>query len=126
MTVLYKGFSTYNRSKKFTVTDLDLIKQDIFNHLNIKKGEKLMQPSFGTTIWDSLFDPLDGNLEETIRNEVKLICASDPRVTLRSLDITRYDYGIQMILTLQENATNVVDSMKVTFDQNAQTLTVAA
>ena len=85
-----------------------------------------MQPSFGTTIWDSLFDPLDGNLEETIRNEVKLICASDPRVTLRSLDITRYDYGIQMILTLQENATNVVDSMKVTFDQNAQTLTVAA
>ena len=126
MTVLYKGFSTYNRSKKFTVTDLDLIKQDIFNHFNIKKGEKLMQPSFGTTIWDSLFDPLDGNLEETIRNEVKLICASDPRVTLRSLDITRYDYGIQMILTLQENATNVVDSMKVTFDQNAQTLTVAA
>ena len=54
MTVLYKGFSTYNRSKRFTVTDLDLIKQDIFNHFNIKKGEKLMQPAFGTTIWDTL------------------------------------------------------------------------
>ena len=122
---IYKGFSTYNRSKRFTVTDFDLVKQDIFNHFNIKKGEKLMQPGFGTTLWDSLFDPLDHTLEDTIKTEVKTVCAADPRVTLQGVKVTVYDHGIEIVITLQENATNVIDSMLLFFDQNAQTLTTA-
>ena len=40
--ILYKGFSTVNRYKKFRVTDIDLIKQDLINHFNIKKSEKVL------------------------------------------------------------------------------------
>ena len=58
MAIIYKGFSTYNRNKKFSITDLDLIKQDLFNHFNIRRGEKLMNPNFGTIVWDLLFEPL--------------------------------------------------------------------
>ena len=53
MAITYKGFSTNNRSKKFRVTDFELVKQDLINHFNIRKGEKLMNPNFGTIIWNT-------------------------------------------------------------------------
>ena len=59
MAILYKGFSTINRNKKFRATDVELVKQDLINHFSVRKGEKLMQPNFGTIIWDMLFEPLD-------------------------------------------------------------------
>jgi len=40
----YNGFSTYNRSKHFRLTDFDLVRQDLMNHFNTRKGEKLMNP----------------------------------------------------------------------------------
>ena len=51
------GFSTINRYKKFTVTDYDLIKQDLLNALNIRQGELPGRPGFGTTIWEYVFEP---------------------------------------------------------------------
>ncbi len=56
---LYNGFSTLNGSKKFKLTDFELVKQDLQNHFGIRKGEKLMNPEFGTIIWDLLFEPLN-------------------------------------------------------------------
>ena len=58
MANIYKGFSTINRSKKFRVGNFDLVKTDLYNHFQIKKGEKLMQPSFGSIVWSLLFEPL--------------------------------------------------------------------
>jgi len=55
---IYRGFSTLNRRNNFRVSDYDLVRQDLFNHFNIRKGEKLMNPNFGTIIWNMLFDPL--------------------------------------------------------------------
>ena len=40
----YTGFSTYNRLRKFRLTDFDLVRQDLFNHFSIRRGEKLMNP----------------------------------------------------------------------------------
>jgi phage baseplate assembly protein W len=47
-----------NIFKKFRVTDAELVKQNLYNHFNVRKGEKLMQPNFGTIIWNMLFEPL--------------------------------------------------------------------
>ena len=50
---LYKGFSTNdNLNPSSKLFDFDLIKQNIINHFNTKKGERLMNPEFGTIIWD--------------------------------------------------------------------------
>jgi len=49
----YKGFSSVNASNFGNkLFDFDLIKQDILNHFNTKKGERLMNPNFGSIIWD--------------------------------------------------------------------------
>jgi len=52
----YNGFSSQETKSSFKLYDIDLVKQDIINHFYIRKGEKLMNPDFGTVIWDLLFE----------------------------------------------------------------------
>jgi phage baseplate assembly protein W len=71
---MYKGFSTVSTStESFNLYDLDLIKQDLLNHFHIRQGERLMQPSFGTVIWDLLFEPLTEQVKELILQDVNQI-----------------------------------------------------
>ena len=78
MVTLYKGFSTINRSKKFRATDVDLVKQDLMNHFSVRKGEKLMQPGFGTIIWDLLFEPLTEETKNIIKNKIPVPIITNP------------------------------------------------
>ena len=66
MTNKYRGFTTINVAKKFRLVDFDLVKQDLINHFNIKKGEKLMQPNFGSIIWNCLYEPLTPEVKAAI------------------------------------------------------------
>ena len=55
--VIYKGFSSLTSAKKYHLTDFELVKQDLYNHLHIKPGEKLMNPDYGCIVWSLLFEP---------------------------------------------------------------------
>jgi phage baseplate assembly protein W len=66
MANFYRGFSTLVPNKKFRLTDMELVKQDIINHFNIRKGEKLMNPNFGTIIWNVLHEPFTEELKSLI------------------------------------------------------------
>ena len=122
---LYKGFSTYNRTRKFKLADDDLIKQDLFNHFNIRKGEKLMQPDFGTIIWDTLFDPFDDDTKNRIIKDVKRIIAFDSRVTAQNVIVTQFEKGIQIEIVLTYIANGQTGAMQLQFDQqNANQLTM--
>jgi len=123
MAIIYKGFSTINRSKKFRASDIDLVKQDLLNHFSIRKGEKLMQPNFGSIIWSLLFEPLTDSVNELIVNDVKKIVGYEPRLGVSNITITSQDYGIQIELDLVFIPTNQTTSMTMTFDSNSQTLT---
>lgn len=115
---LYKGFSTYNRSKKFRITDFELVKQDLINHFNIRKGEKLMNPDFGTIIWDSIFEPLNEDIKNLIVQDVKRIIGNDPRVMAQNVLVTQFDRGLQIQIELIYISTNQRDVMTVNFDQS--------
>lgn len=123
MTVTYKGFSTINGSKNFRITDFDLIKQDILNHFNIRKGEKLMRPNFGTIIWNVLYEPFTEDLKAVITQDVKAIAAYDPRVSFDNIIITEYDQGIQIELQLRYVLTNQINTMIVNFNGSTGTMT---
>ena len=123
MATLYKGFSTVNRSKKFRATDIDLVKQDLINHFNIRKGEKLMQPNFGSIIWSLLFEPLDAGLQQAIVDDVEQIVGYDPRMSLENITITSQDQGIQIELDLVYLPTNQATNLSLQFDSNSMTLT---
>lgn len=120
---LYKGFSTFNRTKKFRITDFELVKQDIINHFNIRKGEKLMNPEFGTIIWDSIFEPLNEDLKNLIMQDVKRILANDPRVSAQNVIVTQYEHGLQIEIDLIYVSSNQRDLLSMNFDQrNRQVL----
>ena len=88
MATTYKGFSTLGSSKNFRLTDFDLIKQDIFNHFNIRKGEKLMRPNFGTIIWNVLHEPFTEDLKSVITQDIRAIAGYDPRVIFDNIIVT--------------------------------------
>ena len=67
--VTYRGFSTLVNKKKYSLTDYNLAKQDLINYFSIKKGDKLMQPSFGSIIWEQLFEPLTDSTREIISSD---------------------------------------------------------
>jgi phage baseplate assembly protein W len=113
----YKGFSTYNRPKHFRITDFELVKQDLINHFNIRKGEKLMNPNYGTIIWDSIFEPLDENLKNLIVQDVKRVISSDPRVSAQNVIVTQFDRGVQIEIDLIYIPSGSVSSLTVQFDQ---------
>ena len=119
---LYNGFSTYNRSKHFRITDFELVKQDLINHFNIRKGEKLMNPDYGTVIWDTLFDPLDDDTKNVIVQDVKRIIGSDPRVGAQNVIVTQFESGIQIEIDLIYISTNQRNLLSLSFDRNSRTV----
>ena len=120
----YSGFSTYNRLRKFTLTDFELVRQDLFNHFSIRKGEKLMNPKFGTIIWDLLFEPLTDDIKDIITDDIKTIVEYDPRVSADNVVITEYDRGIQIELELRYVLTNQSSAMALKFERDSRTLTL--
>lgn len=122
---LYRGFSTFNRSKKFKVTDFDLVKQDLINHFSIRKGEKLMQPNFGTIIWGLIFEPLTDAVHQAIIDDVTAIVNYDPRIGVQNIKITEQNHGMMLEIDLIYLQTNQVDTLRIQFDKNTLTLTKA-
>lgn len=116
---MYNGFSTLDNSKKYKLTDFDLVKRDLQNHFAIRKGEKLMNPEFGTIIWDMLFEPMSDETKNVIVQDVKKIIANDPRVAAKNVLVTQYDRGIQLEIELIYISTNQIGSIIAKFDQSA-------
>ena len=122
--MLYKGFSTFNRTKRFAVSDYELVKQDLFNHFNIRKGEKLMNPNFGTMLWDMIFEPFTIEIKEAITDEVRMICSYDPRLVLEEVVVDEYEYGINLSIVVRFLATNESDRLNMKFNRESQTVTM--
>jgi phage baseplate assembly protein W len=115
----YKGFSSVNETTAETqLYDFDLIKQDIINHFKTKKGERLMNPAFGSIIWDLLMEPLTDSVRTALKDDVNTICTFDPRVTPIQMDITEYESGFLLELTLLMKKTNESTNMRLVFDQS--------
>jgi phage baseplate assembly protein W len=96
----YKGFSTVAGVKSNQLYDMDIIKQDLINHFYTRKGERVMNPNFGSIIWDLLYDPLDESTKEDILEDCKRIVKTDPRVSLVSSVVEDFENGLSVQLTL--------------------------
>lgn len=115
---MYKGFSTVSsNTENFALYDFQLIQQDILNHFHVRQGERLMNPEFGTIIWDLLFEPLTEDLKDLIVQNVNEIVNYDPRVQAENPVITQYENGIQIECVLTYLPYNISQSMQLRFDQ---------
>lgn len=116
---LYRGYSTVNNdTTKTRLEDAELIKRDLANHFNIRKGEKLMRPDFGTIIWDALFEPLTEDLRDAIVEDVTQIVNYDPRLIVEGILVDEYEQGILVEARVRYRNTNQVETLKLLFDQD--------
>jgi phage baseplate assembly protein W len=122
MTV-YRGFSTLVNAKKYSLTDYELARQDLINYFNIKKGDKLMQPNFGTIIWSQLFEPLTEGTQQIIRSDIERIAGYDPRLQVNQVVVTQENQGLQIQIGLTYIPTNQADTLLLNFNNASQTLT---
>lgn len=85
----YKGitFRGFDENKSFRRTEVELVKQDLLNHIFTRRGERIMMPTFGTRIPDLLMEPMDNTSLFIIRNDLLEVFNYDPRVNLRELRI---------------------------------------
>ena len=123
MAIMYRGFSTVGRTRKFRLTDFELVKQDLINNFYIRKGEKLMNPDFGTIIWNVVHEPLTEDLKSVIVTDIKTIAGYDPRLSIDNVIVTEYDQGIQVELQLCYVLTDQTNVMNLQFDNQTQTIT---
>lgn len=115
----YKGFSTVDPTNYGSkLYDFDLIKQDILNHFNTRKGSRVMNPSFGTIIWDLIMEPMTEKVRELLKQDIQTICNFDPRVYPLQIDIREYEQGFLVEVTLQMKNTDQSTKMRLAFDQN--------
>ena len=119
----YRGFSTINQVKKFRLTDLELVKRDLLNHFAIRKGEKLMQPNFGSIIWNMLYEPLTPDVQAIITADIKRIVDYDPRLNVDGVLVNELDNGLQIQIDLTYLPGNYSDRLTLQFDSQNQTLT---
>jgi len=115
---MYRGFSTVStNTENFSLFDFELIQQDLLNHFHIRQGERLMNPTFGTVIWDLLFDPLTDDLKAIITKNVDQILNYDPRISAQNIIVTAYESGIQIECILTYLPYNISQTLQMKFDQ---------
>jgi phage baseplate assembly protein W len=112
------GFSTLdNNNPGSKLYDYDLIKQDLINNFNTRRGERVMNPTYGSIIWELLFEPLTDSIREQIQQDVLAICRNDPRIYPSQIDISEYPQGYLIELTLVLNYNNQSVNLALAFDQ---------
>jgi phage baseplate assembly protein W len=79
---------------KFSLTDAELVVQNLVNALNIRLGTKVGQPGYGTRLWDFIFEPNSATTQSEIENEIKRLANQDPRLQLAELVAYPFENGI--------------------------------
>ena len=113
----YNGFSSQETKSSFKLYDIDLVKQDIINHFYIRKGEKLMNPDFGTVIWDLLFEQFTEEVKKLITEDVEQIINYDPRIAINGVIIDSTDMGIRIEANVTYIPFNINERMTFNFDR---------
>jgi phage baseplate assembly protein W len=117
-TRLFVGYSSVDTSIKQTqYTDLDLIKRDLINHFYTRKGERVMMPTFGSIIWDMIFEPMTPENIAIIVDDSTQIVAQDTRIQLQSINLVEYDHGLQLQMNISYQPLNIVESFSLDFDR---------
>lgn len=70
--------------------DLLVLESSIRNILLTAKGERVMNPDFGTNLHTSVFEPDTGAVEALVREDIlRAVATYEPRVALDAIQITR-------------------------------------
>lgn len=105
-----------NFGKKFRLVDENLILQDFINSLNIRKGEKVGQPDYGTNIWSYAFEPNTQDVHQKLKTEVEHVASLDPRLKLTNIHVYTSEHGILVQADISLVPFTSIEQLQVYFD----------
>jgi phage baseplate assembly protein W len=111
------GFNTIDQNKYFTLTDFELIKRDLLNAFNIRQGEVVGLPWYGTTLWDNLFENQTQDTIQAVYNEVQRVAGGDPRIYISSIEVFPQQNGLLIQLELTVVPSTTAQRLNIFFNQ---------
>jgi phage baseplate assembly protein W len=122
MKKIFSGYSTIDRKiSKTNIYDKDLVKRDLLNHIFTRRGERVMNPTFGTSIHDLLFEPFNESLKDRIISEIREVINAEPRVQLEGIETFEEDWGLTIKVDLYYNIFEDVETLYLEFKKNFST-----
>lgn len=119
----YIGYSTVNNEfQSVRLTDTELVKRDLLNTFAIRKGEKLHNPEFGSSVVDLVMEPLTEQVKNLILEEINRVIDSEPRVRPENIIVDEYENGIQVDISLTYVQNNLTERMIVLFNRQDGTV----
>jgi len=118
----YYGFNTIGQEKKFGLVDYELVKRDLLNSLLIKQGEKPGNPSYGTSIWNIVFEPMTDDVMRDIETEIRRTIQQDPRIKLERVSVYPKENGVLIELDVTVLPTTEEYRLTLFFDQALNTV----
>jgi phage baseplate assembly protein W len=118
----FRGYSTVGTIFTDSVRyDLDLAKQDLLNNFNTRKGERVMMPTFGSIVWDMLFEPLDDITIGLIEDDVRTIISNDPRWLLQSIAVSESPNTLNIEIIVTYVPTSQTVTLPLTYNKGTTT-----
>lgn len=87
-----------NTGRKFRLVDQPLVIQDFVNALNIRQGQKVGNPGYGTTLWNFVFEPNTADVQFQLENELRRVASLDPRLLVNTVKAYPQENGILLEL----------------------------
>jgi phage baseplate assembly protein W len=98
--------------------------QDFLNALNIRQGQKVGQPGYGTTLWDFVFEPNTADTQFQLQDEIKRVASSDPRLIVNSVKAFPQENGILIEVELAIAPFNNAQILSVFFNNLTNRATI--
>jgi phage baseplate assembly protein W len=108
-----------NPGKKYRLVDAQLVLQDFVNAMNIRRGQKVGQPDYGSSIWDFIFEPNTTDVQFQLQQEITRIASLDPRLILNSVVAFPQENGILVEVEIAVSPFNDAQLLSVFFDSAA-------
>lgn len=114
----YIGFSTVDKlAPPYTMIDIELVKRDLLNEFNTRRGERVMLPEYGTKIFEILFNPQDEITRSDIRDDVEKVISREPRVKLSNIELIETDFAIEIQVELFFLPSETGDTLLIKFNK---------
>ena len=116
----YVGFSTASteaaRRRQWKLYDADLIKRDLLNHFNTRKGDRIGRATYGCAIWDYLMEQRTPELIELIGEAADEVFNADSRISHTGAEVYPWDHGVIISTQITNQSTGETSEFKAQFD----------
>ena len=113
----YIGYSSIGETiGSRQLEDIDIAKRDLMNHFNTRKGERVMNPNFGSILPELVFEPNDLDTITAAQEDVDVIVNNDPRWNvLETLVNKPDDHSIEVKVRMEYIDTGTAEELFLRF-----------